>query len=88
TANADLAAGSDRVLVIVPAHDVSHDRDTFPSSQFEALHAAKVRVIYADEDSLAAFGANPLDPTVRRTAAIAGREQGRRVGASLAGFWS
>ncbi|MCU1513621.1 MAG: patatin-like phospholipase family protein, partial [Microbacteriaceae bacterium] len=36
TANADLAAGSDRVLVIVPAPEVSPDRDTIPSSQFEA----------------------------------------------------
>ncbi|MBU9766434.1 patatin-like phospholipase family protein [Mycobacterium sp. TNTM28] len=42
--------------------------------------------IFADDDSLAAFGKNPLDPACRVPSAQAGRAQGRRVAASVAEF--
>jgi NTE family protein len=42
--------------------------------------------VFADEDSLAAFGPNPLDPRCRATSAVAGREQGRREAAAVARF--
>ena len=42
--------------------------------------------VFADDDSVEAFGANPLDPACRRPSALAGREQGRRVAAEIAGF--
>ena len=37
--------------------------------------------VFADDESLAAFGANPLDPACRAPSALAGRAQGRRVAA-------
>jgi NTE family protein len=42
--------------------------------------------VFADENSLAAFGPNPLDPRCRISSAVAGREQGRREAASVARF--
>jgi NTE family protein len=42
--------------------------------------------VFADAESLSAFGPNPLDPACRRPSALAGREQGRRVAADIADF--
>jgi NTE family protein len=42
--------------------------------------------VFADDESLAAFGANPLDPACRAPSALAGRAQGRRVAADVAAF--
>lgn len=42
--------------------------------------------VFADADSLAAFGTNPLDPACREPAARAGREQGRREAHRVAEF--
>ena len=42
--------------------------------------------VFADHASLAAFGPNLLDPGRRAAAAQAGRVQGRRVAAAVAGF--
>jgi NTE family protein len=42
--------------------------------------------VFADENSLVAFGPNPLDPGCRIPSAVAGREQGRREAASVARF--
>lgn len=44
--------------------------------------------VFADDESLAAFGANPLDPACRTPSALAGRAQGRRVAADIAEFLS
>lgn len=42
--------------------------------------------VFADDDALAAFGPNPLDPACRVPAAQAGRLQGRRIAGALAEF--
>jgi len=42
--------------------------------------------VFADDESLAAFGPNPLDPRCRVSSARAGREQGRREAAAVARF--
>ena len=42
--------------------------------------------VFADDESLAAFGSNPLDPACRKPSALAGRAQGRRVAAAIADF--
>lgn len=42
--------------------------------------------IFADDDALAAFGKNPLDPACRVPSAHAGRAQGRRVAVEVAEF--
>ncbi|KUH92804.1 patatin-like phospholipase family protein [Mycobacterium sp. IS-3022] len=42
--------------------------------------------VFADDEALAAFGANPLDPACRIPSAHAGRRQGRRVAAQVAEY--
>jgi NTE family protein len=42
--------------------------------------------VFADNESLDAFGANPLDPACRVPSALAGREQGRRAAGDVAEF--
>jgi NTE family protein len=59
-----------------------------PETELAALRPARVRVIYADPASLAAFGSNPLDPATRASSARAGRQQGRRIAADLVAFLS
>ncbi|WP_190017215.1 patatin-like phospholipase family protein [Streptomyces lucensis] len=81
-ANVDLAAGADRVLVLVPMGAT----EPFPSEQpleraVEELRdgGAEVVVVAPDEASAAAIGGNPLDPGTRGPAAEAGRAQGRAL---------
>lgn len=77
--NADLAAGCHNVLVVSPFGVNSQVPAPFPLadavSQLQA-DGSVVRVISPDEASLAAFGANPLDPATRGPAAEAGYAQG------------
>ncbi|HZE18407.1 MAG TPA: hypothetical protein VE197_23430, partial [Mycobacterium sp.] len=42
--------------------------------------------VFADDDSLTAFGSNQLDPRCRRVSAVAGRAQGRRAAKAVAAF--
>ncbi len=42
--------------------------------------------VFADDESIAAFGPNPLDPACRRPSALAGREQGRRLANAVTDF--
>jgi NTE family protein len=72
--NADLAAGHDWAVVVLPLGGT-------PDRQVQALRdaGAEVTVLTADADALEAFGPNPLDPTRRRPAAEAGRRQGRAL---------
>lgn len=44
--------------------------------------------VFADDEALEAFGANPLDPACRIPSARAGRAQGRRVAVDVAAFLS
>jgi NTE family protein len=79
TANADLAANHDGVLVLAPlAGPVAAELD----AEVEALRAAGsgVVAIVTDDDAVAAMGPNPLDPGRRPEAA----EHGRRQGAAAA----
>ncbi|MEJ1922741.1 hypothetical protein [Microbacterium sp. KHB019] len=46
-----------------------------------------VSTILPDESSLAAFGDDLMDPSVRRPAAEAGYRQGRVAASALAEFW-
>jgi NTE family protein len=95
--NADLAAGSDRVLVVVPLPPAaspgaaSSDGGADPFNQLpaetELLAPARVLPVYADAASVAAFGTNPLSPATRGPAARAGRDVGRAAAAQVAAFW-
>jgi NTE family protein len=78
--NADYAAGATRVLVIAPLGDVDLFPTEKPLSQAVAemrTNGTEVAIITPDEASQAAFGTNPLDPSTREPAAVAGRAQGR-----------
>ena len=86
-ANADLAKGAERVLILVPSPEQSPFGQAIPDAELEALTSARVLTVYADADSVAAMGANPLDPASRQPAAIAGRERGRRLSGEIAAFW-
>ncbi len=86
TMNLKLAADCDAVVVLVPSgkgapspfgRDPGVEVDRFPG---------RALGVFADEESLKAFGANPLDPARREPSARAGRAQGRRVAAEIADF--
>lgn len=78
--NADLAAGSDWVLIVSPQPGVgTPGAGLIPTGELEALSGSRVEVVYADAASIRAFGPNSLDPAVRPAAARAGREQGALV---------
>lgn len=49
-----------------------------------AAATGMVFAVFADDDSLAAFGPNPLDPLCRVNSAMAGRQQGRREAQAVA----
>jgi NTE family protein len=86
-ANADLAAGADQVLILVPGSENSPLGPALTPADLDALAPARIHTVFADAGSLAAFGANPLDPAVARPSALAGREQGRRIASEIAEFW-
>ena len=84
--NMVLADDCDVAVVLVPSgrstpspfgDGAAEEVDTFPGATFG---------VFADDESLAAFGPNPLDPACRKPSALAGREQGRRVAAAIAEF--
>lgn len=90
--NADLAAGRDPVLIIVPSLEQppagSPLGEPVRADDLTALEPARVKVIYADTASIAAFGSNPLDPATRGPAAREGQRVGRELAAAVAAFWS
>jgi NTE family protein len=84
--NANLARDHHRVLVLAPiaVTDAAH------RARFDAELATleRVLVVEGDSDSVAAIGANPLDPTRRKPALDAGRQQARRVADQVRAFWA
>jgi NTE family protein len=86
TMNLKLATDCDAVVVLVPSgrgapspfgRDPAMEVDGFPG---------RALGVFADDDSLAAFGPNPLDPACREPSARAGRSQGQRVAAEVTAF--
>ena len=78
--NADLAAGAERIVVISPLGMNSELPTWLPLRDVVAgltADGASVIVVSPDAASVAAIGANPLDPATRVPAATAGRAQGR-----------
>ncbi|NQX29297.1 patatin-like phospholipase family protein [Microbacteriaceae bacterium VKM Ac-2854] len=90
--NADLAAGSARVLVLSPLGG----RTRAPlewrmqlAAQEDELRAGGSRVasVLPDAASLDAFGPNMMDLSRRPAAARAGQDQGAALAAELGAFW-
>jgi NTE family protein len=87
-ANADLAVGYDRILIITPADPEQPAPFDHTSEEIEQLKPGRVHVIPADAASVAAFGTNPLSPATRPPAARAGRAIGRAHADAVAALWS
>ena len=86
TMNLRLAADCDAVVVLVPSGKSTPSpfgRD--PTVEVDRF-AGRSLGVFADDDSLKAFGPNPLDPACREPSARAGRAQGRLIAAEVAEF--
>lgn len=90
--NADLAAGSARVIVLSPFGG----RTRMPlawgmdlATQLGELRAAGsvVETVFPDDGAGDVFDANALDPSTRRQAAQGGHDQGRALAQRLGEFW-
>jgi NTE family protein len=88
SANVDLAEGYDVVLVLAPVGDFSAPEPAIAKRLAKVEKKSKVFTIRPDEASLAAIGANPLDPATAGPAARAGREQARHVLDEVVDLWS
>jgi NTE family protein len=87
TANADLAAGCDPVLIIVPTLEGGPGGPPITREQLDALAPARIHTVFADDAAVAAFGPNPLDPATRPASVQAGRTLGQAIAADVAAFW-
>jgi NTE family protein len=89
--NADLATGHGRVLVVAPVQGMpGSPMGPGLDQEVAALRegGAQVHVVTADEESLRAFGTNPLSPATREPAARAGRDQAAREVQEVRRFWA
>lgn len=86
TVNIAVASDCSAVLVLVPApQDAPSPFGAGAGAEIRAFPADTLAV-FADDNAMAAFGPDPLDPRCRRPAALAGREQGRRCAEDVARF--
>ncbi|OBJ39526.1 patatin [Mycobacterium colombiense] len=84
--NLVVAADCATAVVLVPSGiDAPSPFGAGPAAEVSAFPGAAFAV-FADADSLAAFGPNALDPGCRIPSALAGRDQGRREAAAIARF--
>jgi NTE family protein len=84
--NLGVAGDCDVAVVLVPSGaDAPAPFGDGPAAEIAAFPGPAFGV-FADDDSLAAFGPNPLDPRCRIASAVAGREQGRREAKVVARF--
>lgn len=74
------ASGDPVILLIAPLVDTWLDNQVAELTQ----NGSRVEVIVPDENSLTAFGVDPLDPATRTPAARAGRVQGQRAAITIA----
>ncbi len=92
TDNADLAIGSERVLVAALRAGTPPLAARSLATAVDQLRkdGARVEVVHPDEATEAAYaavGGNLLDPAVCEPAARAGRAQGNRIAGQIAGLW-
>jgi NTE family protein len=87
-ANADLASGSERVVVLAPV-TTSVRRTGRIGWQLASLGpGVRSVVVSPDAEARRAIGRNVLDPARRAAAARAGREQAARAAVAVAEVWS
>lgn len=86
TANLAVAADCAAAVVVVPAaEDAPALFGSGPAAEIAGF-AGRALGVFADAESLAAFGDNLLDPASRIPSARAGRDQGRRVAERIGAF--
>jgi NTE family protein len=87
-ANADLAAGYDRVVVVAP---ITQGLRPMPSVAEQVTELARscqaVALLAPDAAAVAAFGRNLLDPRTRAPSARAGYAQAAAVRADVTAVW-
>lgn len=87
TANARLADGYERVVILAPM-PASYGSIPGAAEDAAAMSAnADVFLVTPDSQSIAAIGPNPYDPTRRSAVATSGQTQGRSIAASIATMW-
>jgi NTE family protein len=86
TINLHLAEDCAEAVVLVPAGESAPSAFGPGAAAELGDFRGAVLGVFADDESLAAFGPNPLDPACRPACARAGRAQGRRVAAAVAAF--
>ncbi len=87
-ANADLATGCDRVVVLAPV-TFALRRSGRIAAQLSSLgHDVRSLVVSPDAEARGAIGRNVLDPAQRPASARAGRRQALSVAAAVAAVWS
>jgi NTE family protein len=85
-ANADLAAGYDRIVVLAPVRG-GFGSTASVSAQVRAL-SGRVTAVSPSMTSMAAIGTNVLDPAARAPAARAGRAQARTEAERIRNVWT
>ncbi|HLR99344.1 patatin-like phospholipase family protein [Mycolicibacillus parakoreensis] len=86
TVNLDVADGCTVAVALVPTGESAPSPfGPGPAAEIAAF-GGRAFGVFADAESLAAFGSNLLDPASRIGSARAGRAQGRRVAAELEAF--
>jgi NTE family protein len=83
----DLVTDFDVVLVLAPVEDLTAVDPDVDKAAKKVLKRKKTLVIRPDEDSLRAFGFNPLDPATARPSAQAGRAQAAAVADDVRSVW-
>ncbi|MFZ0833364.1 MAG: patatin-like phospholipase family protein [Mycobacterium sp.] len=86
SANVDAVSNSDVVVMLSPMPEPGFSPFGRSLADELAEHPGRALGVFADEESVAAFGRNPLDPACRAPSAVAGREQGWRDAAKVAAF--
>ena len=87
-ANADLAAGADRVVILAPIARGFGPITPVDRQAAELRTRARVVVVQPDAAAVRAIGHNVLDPARRPGAARAGRAQAESHAASVREVWS
>ncbi|MFY1621238.1 patatin-like phospholipase family protein [Micromonospora sp. WMMD736] len=86
TVNMSLVEDCAVAVVLVPSGETTPSPLGGGAAAEVALFAGRAFGVFADDEALAAFGPDPLDPACRVPSARAGRNQGRRYAAPIAEF--
>lgn len=86
TVNLTAATDCDAIVVLVPSSESAPTPFGAGAAAEIAGFPGETLAVFADDDSIAAFGPNPLDPACRIPSANAGRAQGRRHADAIARF--